>query len=271
MAERVIQKINAIIKRTAIKGISKVGVRVAAYARVSTDSEEQETSLIAQEDYYRKKILEHPGWLFVKIYIDHGISGLSINRREQFNRMIEDCLAGQIDLILTKSISRFARNTVDTVTIVRKLKEKGVGVYFEKENIYTLDSKGEFILTLMSSLGQEESRSISENVQWGIRKSFADGKVKVPYKRFLGYDRGNTKGAMVVNARHLARPGKRNHHSSRKGLPQGVAYFENISLARQGSKSQDRCGAVLPFGLVRRFVARRWRGAFAAVECGGVT
>ena len=199
MAERVIQKINAIIKRTVIKGISKVGVRVAAYARVSTDSEEQETSLIAQEDYYRKKILEHPGWLFVKIYIDHGISGLSINRREQFNRMIEDCLAGQIDLILTKSISRFAWNTVDTITTVRRLKEKGVGVYFEKENIYTLDSKGEFILTLMSSLAQEESRSISENVQWGIRKSFADGKVKVPYKRFLGYDRGNTKGTMIVN------------------------------------------------------------------------
>ena len=113
--------------------------------------------------------------------------------------MIEDCLAGQIDLIMTKSISRFARNTVDTITIVRKLKGKGVGVYFEKENIYTLDSKGEFILTLMSSLAQEESRSISENVQWGIRKSFADGKVKVPYKRFLGYDRGNTKGTMIVN------------------------------------------------------------------------
>lgn len=199
MAERVIQKINAIIKRTAIKGIPKVGVRVAAYARVSTDSEEQETSLIAQEDYYRKNILEHPGWLFVKIYIDHGISGLSINRRAQFNRMIEDCLAGQIDLILTKSISRFARNTVDTITIVRKLKEKGIGVYFEKENIYTLDSKGEFILTLMSSLAQEESRSMSENIAWGIRKSFSDGKVKVPYKRFLGYDRGDTKGTMVVN------------------------------------------------------------------------
>lgn len=199
MAERVIQEINAIIKRTAIKGIPKVGVRVAAYARVSTDSEEQETSLIAQEDYYRKKILEHPGWLFVKIYIDHGISGLSINRRAQFNRMIEDCLAGQIDLILTKSISRFARNTVDTITIVRKLKEKGIGVYFEKENIYTLDSKGEFILTLMSSLAQEESRSMSENIAWGIRKSFSDGKVKVPYKRFLGYDRGDTKGTMVVN------------------------------------------------------------------------
>lgn len=243
MAERVIQKINAIIKRTAIKGISKVGVRVAAYARVSTDSEEQETSLIAQEDYYRKKILEHPGWLFVKIYIDHGISGLSINRREQFNRMIEDCLAGQIDLILTKSISRFARNTVDTITIVRKLKGKGVGVYFEKENIYTLDSKGEFILTLMSSLAQEESRSISENVQWGIRKSFADGKVKVPYKRFLGYDRGNTKGAMVVNCEQAV-------------IVRRIfrMYLQGYT-ARKIAKTLESEGVVSPGGL------KHWRGA----------
>ena len=116
--------------------------RVAAYARVSTDHEEQETSLTAQTDYYRKKILEHPGWEFVELYVDDGISGLSTNRREGFNRMVEDCLAGHIDLVLTKSILRFARNTVDTVTTIRKLKEKGVGVYFEKENIYTLDSKG---------------------------------------------------------------------------------------------------------------------------------
>lgn len=243
MAERVIQKINAIIKRTEIKGISKVGVRVAAYARVSTDSEEQETSLIAQKDYYRKKILEHPGWLFVKIYIDHGISGLSINRREQFNRMIEDCLAGQIDLIMTKSISRFARNTVDTITIVRKLKEKGVGVYFEKENIYTLDSKGEFILTLMSSLAQEESRSISENVQWGIRKSFADGKVKVPYKRFLGYDRGDTKGTMIVNCEQAV-------------IVRRIfrMYLQGYT-ARKIAKTFTSEGVVSPGGL------KHWRGA----------
>ncbi len=113
--------------------------------------------------------------------------------------MVEDCLAGRIDLVLTKSISRFARNTVDTVTTIRKLKEKGVGVYFEKENIFTTDSKGEFLLTIMSSLAQEESRSISENVTWGQRKRMADGKVSLAYSRFLGYDKGVQKYTMIVN------------------------------------------------------------------------
>ena len=104
--------------------------------------------------------------------------------------MVADALAGKIDLIVTKSVSRFARNTVDSLTTVRKLKDKGVEVYFEKENIYTLDSKGELLITIMSSLAQEESRSISENVTWGKRKQFADGKVTLPYKHFLGYRKG---------------------------------------------------------------------------------
>lgn len=104
--------------------------------------------------------------------------------------MIKDALGGKIDLIITKSVSRFARNTVDTLTTVRKLKEKGVEVYFEKENIYTLDSKGELLITIMSSLAQEETRSISENVTWGQRKRFADGKVSLPYKQFVGYEKG---------------------------------------------------------------------------------
>ena len=104
--------------------------------------------------------------------------------------MVADALDGRIDLILTKSISRFARNTVDTLTTVRKLKEKNVEVYFEKENIYTLDAKGEVMITIMSSLAQEESRSISENVTWGIRKSMADGKIILAYKNFLGYEKG---------------------------------------------------------------------------------
>ena len=104
--------------------------------------------------------------------------------------MVADALAGKIDLIVTKSVSRFARNTVDSLTTVRKLKDKGVEVYFEKENIYTLDSKGELLITIMSSLAQEESRSISENVTWGKRKQFADGKVALPYKHFLGYKKG---------------------------------------------------------------------------------
>lgn len=113
--------------------------------------------------------------------------------------MIEDCLAGAIDLVLTKSISRFTPNTVDSVSTIRKLKEKGIAVFFEKENIYTMDSKGEFLLTIMSSLVQEESRSISENVTWGQRKRLADGKTSLAYSRFLGYDKGKEKYEIVVN------------------------------------------------------------------------
>ena len=124
------------------------------------------------------------------VYIDEGISGTNTKKREGFNEMVKDALDGKIDLILTKSISRFARNTVDTLTTIRRLKEKKVEVYFEKENIYTLDAKGEVMITIMSSLAQEESRSISENVTWGKRKSMADGKIGLPYKHFLGYEKG---------------------------------------------------------------------------------
>ena len=199
MTDRVITRLAAIPRPATFKEAAKSVQRVAAYARVSTDHEDQETSLSAQTEYYRKKITEHPGWEFVEIYVDDGISGLSTKHREGFNRMVEDCLARRIDLILTKSISRFARNTVDTVTTIRKLKDSGVGVYFEKENIFTTDSKGEFLLTIMSSLAQEESRSISENVTWGQRKRMADGKVSIAYGRFLGYDKGPEKYTMLVN------------------------------------------------------------------------
>ena len=164
--------------------------RVAGYARVSTDSDEQFTSYEAQVDYYTRFIQANPDWEFVKVYTDAGISGLNTKNREGFNTMIADALAGSIDLIVTKSVSRFARNTVDSLTTVRKLKENGVEVFFQKENIYTLDSKGELLITIMSSLAQEESRSISENVTWGQRKRFADGKVSMAYKHFLGYRKG---------------------------------------------------------------------------------
>lgn len=117
-------------------------------------------------------------------------SALNVKKRDGFNRMIADALDDKIDLIVTKSVSRFARNTVDSLTNVRKLKDKGVEIYFEKENIWTMDSKGELLITIMSSLAQEESRSISENVTWGQRKRFADGKVSLPYKQFLGYKKG---------------------------------------------------------------------------------
>jgi len=164
--------------------------RVAGYARVSTDSEEQFTSYEAQVDYYTNYIKSRDDWEFVKVYTDEGISGTNTKKREGFKNMIKDALDEKIDLIITKSVSRFARNTVDSLTTVRQLKEKGIEIYFEKENIWTLDSKGELLITIMSSLAQEESRSISENVTWGQRKRFADGKVCVPFKHFIGYDRG---------------------------------------------------------------------------------
>ena len=164
--------------------------RVAGYARVSTDSDEQFTSYEAQIDYYTQFIAAHADWDFVEVYTDEGISGLNTKKREGFNRMIADALSGRIDLIVTKSVSRFARNTVDSLTTIRKLKEAGCECFFEKENIWTFDSKGELLITIMSSLAQEESRSISENVTWGQRKRFADGKVSMPYKHFLGYEKG---------------------------------------------------------------------------------
>lgn len=168
----------------------KVKRRVAGYARVSTDSDEQLTSYEAQVDYYTGFINRNPDWQLVEVYTDEGISGTNTRRREGFNRMIADALDGKIDLIVTKSVSRFARNTVDSLTTIRKLKEHGVEVYFEKENIMTFDGKGELLLTIMSSLAQEESRSISDNVTWGQRKRFADGKVNMAYSQFLGYRKG---------------------------------------------------------------------------------
>jgi DNA invertase Pin-like site-specific DNA recombinase len=170
--------------------------RVAAYCRVSTDQEEQLSSYEAQVNYYTSYIEKHPDYEFAGIYADEGISGTTTKKREQFNRMIEDCKAGKIDMIITKSISRFARNTLDCLNFVRQLKDLGIGVTFEKENIFTLDSKGEVLLSILSSLAQDESRSISENSTWGIRRRFEQGKLHVNHAKFLGYDKD--KGGNLV-------------------------------------------------------------------------
>lgn len=172
--------------------------RVAGYARVSTDNPEQLTSYESQVKYYTSYINGRSDWEFAGMYTDEGISATNTKHRSGFKRMVSDALAGKIDLIVTKSVSRFARNTVDSLTTVRKLKEKGIEIYFEKENIWTLDSKGELLITIMSSLAQEESRSISENVKWGKRKRFAEGRGSLAYSHFLGYERG-ADGTMVVN------------------------------------------------------------------------
>lgn len=167
--------------------------RVAAYARVSTLTDEQYTSYEAQVSYYKKFIQERNDWTYIDVYADEGLSGTSTKKRTQFTQMITDALEGKIDLIITKSISRFARNTLDTIFYVRKLKDKGIEVYFEKENLWTLDPKSELILTIMASIAQEESRSISQNVTWGKRVSFQQGKVSFAYKNFLGYKKEEDK------------------------------------------------------------------------------
>lgn len=172
--------------------------KVAGYARVSTDHEEQQNSYEAQLDYFTKLINNNPSWEFAGMYSDEGVTGTSTKRRTGFKKMIDDALDGHIDLIITKSVSRFARNTVDSLTTIRDLKEQGVEVYFEKENIWTLDAKGELLITIMSSLAQEESRSISENTTWGIRKRMADGKYTFAYSTFLGYEKG-LDGSIVIN------------------------------------------------------------------------
>ena len=172
--------------------------RVAAYYRVSTDQLEQLSSYEAQVEYYTNYINSNSEFEMAGIYADEGISGTNTKKREKFNKMIEDCKSGKIDMIITKSISRFARNTLDTLNYVRTLKELGIGVVFEKENIDTLDSKGEVLLTILSSLAQDELRSISENSTWGIRRKFEQGKVIVNHNKFLGYDKDKD-GNLIIN------------------------------------------------------------------------
>ena len=164
--------------------------RVAAYCRVSTDSEEQLNSYEAQKSYYTQKIEESPDWEMAGIYADEGISGTSMKKRTEFKKMITACKRGRIDLIITKSLSRFARNTVDCLETVRLLKANGIGVYFEKENINTLTESSEFLITLFSGFAQAESESLSKNVAWGWRKSAEAGNVYFQYKRMLGYRKG---------------------------------------------------------------------------------
>ena len=198
MSQRV-RVIPATINRmTSAPIASSTKRKVAGYARVSTDQEEQLNSYEAQVDYYTHYIQSREDWEFVRVYTDEGISATSTRHREGFQEMVADALAGSIDLIVTKSVSRFARNTVDSLTTIRMLKEHGTEVYFEKENIWTFDSKGELLISIMSSLAQEESRSISENVRWGQRKKFSDGRYSLNYKHFLGYDKGED-GQLVIN------------------------------------------------------------------------
>ena len=177
--------------------LSEKKLRVAAYCRVSTELEEQESSYEAQVEYYTRKIQETDNWKMAGIYADDGKSATNTKKRDDFNAMIKDALDGKIDMILTKSVSRFARNTVDSLLTIRKLKEKNVAVVFEKEGVNTLDGTGEILITILSSLAQEESRNISENTRWGVVRRFENGKMIVNHNKFMGYTK-NENGDLVI-------------------------------------------------------------------------
>ena len=163
---------------------------VAAYCRVSTDNEEQLTSYTTQKRVYTDMIAANKEWALAGIYADEGISGTRADKRPEFKKMIDDCLAGKIDYIITKSVSRFARNTVDCLDYVRMLKARGIGIYFEEQNIDTLKSDSELYLVIYAGFAQSESESISKNITWSFRKNFEDGKPIFMYKKFLGYKKG---------------------------------------------------------------------------------
>jgi len=174
--------------------------RVCAYCRVSTEQEEQESSFTSQVNFYTQYITSRTDWTLVDIYADEGISGTTTKKRKEFLKMIDDCMSGKIDMIITKSVSRFARNTEDCLHYVRKLKDKGISVFFETENIDTLGSTGELLLTILSGLAQDSSRNQSDVTKWGIKRQFESGRVLVNTTRFLGYDKNKDKELIINDA-----------------------------------------------------------------------
>lgn len=177
--------------------IEQKQLNVAAYCRVSTRLEQQENSYEAQVKYYTEKITSNPIWNLVGIYADQGKTATDTKYRDSFNNMISDCYAGKIDMIFTKSISRFARNTVDFLRVIRELKSRHIRIIFEKENIDTMDSTGELLITILSSQAQEESRNLSENTRWGIARKFEQGIVQVNHMKFMGYTK-DSDGKLIV-------------------------------------------------------------------------
>jgi len=222
---------------------------------VSTDQEEQLLSYENQVNYYTTYINENPLYEYAGTYADEGISATNTKKRDEFNRMIADCRAGKIDIIITKSISRFARNTLDCLNYVRELKELGIGIIFEKENINTLDAKGEVLLTILSSLAQDESRSISENSTWGIRRRFETGKHKMSTKRFLGYDTDED-GKLVVNPAQ-AKIVKRLYEEFLSGKT--VDYIKRI-FEREGIKNWDGSTKWQSTTLLSMLVNEKYKG-----------
>ena len=213
-------------------------VKVAAYARVSMECERLQHSLSAQVSYYSELIQKHKGWQYAGVYADNGISGTGTAKRDEFNRMLQDCESEKIDVILTKSISRFARNTVDLLRTVRHLKELGISVRFEKENIDSLSEDGELMLTLLGSFAQEESRSISDNVKWGTVKRFQQGIPNGQF-RIFGYEWVNDRLAIIPEEAEIIRSMFKDYLNGASRIEIGRALNSKGIFTRQGNKWVD--------------------------------
>jgi len=198
MSEMIVTKINARTNTLANGECKNSRLNVAAYARVSTDKDEQEDSFERQVDYYTRYIKENPMWDFVKVYSDPGISGTRADKRPGFQELMRDCRQGKIDKIICKSIARFSRNTVDALNYIRELKDLGIGVIFETQNIDTSTPGGDVLLTILAATAEEESRTISKNIKWAMQKKFEKGDFMLNYNRFLGYTRDNAHNLVIV-------------------------------------------------------------------------
>ena len=226
------------------KDEDKPKLRVAAYCRVSTDSKEQATSYEAQIEHYTEYIQKNPEWELAGIFADEGLSGTDTRKRGEFNRMIEECMAGKINMVITKSISRFARNTLDCLKYIRQLKDRNIPVFFEKENINTMDSKGEVLLTIMASLAQQESQSLSQNVKLGLQYRYQQGLVQVNHNRFLGYTK-DEEGQLIIESEE-AEVVKRIYREYLEGasLAQIGKSLEADSILTAAGKSKWRPGTL---------------------------
>ena len=191
-------KATVLTPASSIESCNERLLRVAAYCRVSSNSDEQETSYEAQVNHYTNYITSHEGWTLAGIFADEGISGTQASKRPEFNRLIQNCETGSIDLVITKSISRFARNTLDCLNYIRKLKALSIPIIFEKENINTMESSGEVLVTILASIAQQESASISANVRMGIEYGFQEGRGRLNFTSFLGYTGGEKPGSLVI-------------------------------------------------------------------------
>ena len=243
-------------------------LRVAAYCRVSTEEEEQASSYEAQCQYYTDKIMSNKEWTMAGIFADEGITGTSTKKRTEFLRMIRQCRQKKIDLILTKSIQRFARNTLDCINYTRILRQLGIGVLFEKENINSLPPDSEFMITMYGAMAQSESESISGNVKWGKKRAMEAGKVSIAYKNLYAYEKGAdgkpapiSEQAEIVRelyTRYLAGASLRElkdwlEHGKQPTVAGGTAW--SITAVKGILTNEKYCGDVL---LQKTLSARKW-------------